>query len=73
MFYSLWLASLTSKCKEETLLTLLTYILAEIFLFKKKKKRKEKKQRSAVPLLPEVWLPKWGPQIVHHEHYVQVC
>lgn len=38
MFYSLWLASLTSKCKE-TLLTLLTYISVEIFLFKKKTRK----------------------------------
>ena len=68
MFYSLWLASLTSKCKE-TLLTLLTYISAEIFLFKKIRKNKDVLclffQKSVGSQM--------GSPIVHHDHYVRVC
>lgn len=68
MFYSLWLASLTSKCKE-TLLTLLTYISVEIFLFK----QKQEKTKMCCASSSRSVGSQMGSPIVHHDNYVRVC
>lgn len=67
MFYSLWLASLTSKCK--ALLTLLKHIGRD-FLFKQQKQEKTKMYCASSSRSVGSQM---GSPIVHHDNYVRVC